>query len=450
MKQDGKPLTAESIAAMTNGQELYQIAKTLMPGGTQLLSKRPEMFLPERWPSYYRQARGCEVVGLDGRRYLDMAIMGVSSCLLGYNDPDVTEAVVRRVQNGSMCTLNSPEEVELAQLLVDLHPWADKVRFGRCGGETMAVAVRIARAKTGRDRVAICGYHGWHDWYLSANWGEGNLDDHLLPGLAPAGVPSQLAGTTLPFTYNRLDELEGLVKRHDSDLAAIVMEPTRMHPPQPGFLEGVREIATRSGAVLVFDEVSIGWRLALGGAHLNYGVDPDMAVFAKAMGNGHPTAAVIGRGDVMEAAQDSFISSTYWTEGVGSAAALATIHKMQRIDVRAHVARIGTMLRESLLGLAEKHGLPMTCEGHAALPCFNFKHQDNLALQTLYNLRMLERDILSNFAISVCLAHKEEHIERYLAAADEILPELAEAMEKGDLKERIGGPVRHTGFVRLA
>ena len=154
--------------------------------------------------------------------------------------------------------------------------------------------------------------------------------------------------------------------------------------------------------------------------------------------------------DVMDAAQDSFISSTYWTEGVGFAAALATIHKMQRIDVRAHVARIGTMLREGLLGLAEKHGLPLSCAGHAPLPCFSFEHEDNLALQTLCNLRMLERDILSNFAISVCLAHKEEHVERYLSAADEILPELAEALEKGDLKDRIGGPVRHTGFVRLA
>ncbi len=450
MKQNGTPPTAEAISALTDAQELYRIAKTVIPGGTQLLSKRPEMFLPDQWPSYYRQAHGCEVVGLDGRRYLDMSIMGILSCLLGYNDPDVTEAVVRRVQNGSMCTLNNPEEVELAQLLIELHPWAEKVRFGRCGGETMAVAVRIARAKTGRDLVAICGYHGWHDWYLSANLGERNLDGHLLPGLAPTGVPSQLAGTTLTFTYNRLDELEELVKRHGSDLAAIVMEPTRSHPPQPGFLEGVRDIASRCGAVFVIDEVSIGWRLALGGAHLKYGIEPDIAVFAKAMGNGHPSAAVVGRGDVMDAAQDSFISSTYWTEGVGSTAALAVIRKMQRIDVPAHIAHIGTMLREGMLGLAEKHGLPLTCTGHPPLPCFSFDHADNMALQTLYTRRMLDRDILANFAISVCLAHKEEHVQRYLEAAEEVFAELAQAIEKGDAAERIGGPVRHAGFARLA
>ncbi|MBN2294591.1 MAG: aminotransferase class III-fold pyridoxal phosphate-dependent enzyme, partial [Pirellulales bacterium] len=295
-----------------------------------------------------------------------------------------------------------------------------------------------------------CGYHGWHDWYLSANWGKGNLDSHLLPGLAPKGVPSQLAGTTLPFTYNKLDELEEIVNDHGSDLAAIIMEPTRMHEPQPGFLEGVREIADRCGAVLVFDEVSIGWRLALGGAHLKYGVDPDIAVFAKSMGNGHPSAAVVGRGDVMDAAQDSFISSTYWTEGVGSAAALAVIRKMQRVDVRSHIARIGTMLREGLMGLAEKHGLPLTCAGHPPLPCFNFDHDDNLALQTLYTRRMLDHDILANFAVSICLAHTEEHIDRYLAAAAQVFPELAEAMEKGDAAERIGGPIRHTAFSRLA
>ncbi len=442
--------TSESIAGITDGQELYRIAKRLIPGGTQLLSKRPEMFLPDRWPSYYREAHGCEVVALDGRRYLDMSIMGISSCLLGYNDSDVTEAVVRRVQDGSMCTLNNPEEVELAQLLIELHPWADKVRFGRCGGETMAIAVRIARAKTKRYLVAICGYHGWHDWYLSANWAEGNLDGHLLPGLAPNGVPSQLAGTAFPFTYNRLEELEEIVKRYGSSLAAIVIEPTRMQSPQPGFLQGIRNLATQCGAVFVVDEISIGWRLALGGAHLKYDIEPDIAVFAKAMGNGHPIAAVVGRGNVMDAAQDSFISSTYWTEGVGPAAALATIRKMQRIDVRAHIARIGTMLRGGIIELAQKHGLPLSSFGPPPLPCFKFEHPDNMAMQTLFTARMLDCGILANFAVSICLAHTEEHVRQYLHSADEVFAELAEALKKNDVEHRIGSPVRHAGFARLA
>ena len=441
---------SQNIAAISDGQKLYGIAKSIIPGGTQLLSKRPEMFLPERWPAYYREARGCEVTALDGRKYLDMSIMGISSCLLGYNDADVTAAVVRRVQSGSMCTLNNPEEVELARLLLELHPWADKVRFGRCGGETMSIAVRIARAKTERDIVAFCGYHGWHDWYLAANLHKDSLGSHLLPGLEPNGVPKQLEGTSLPFTYNRLEELQAIVDKHGTNLAAIVMEPTRMHDPLPGFLQGVRDIADRCGAILIFDEITAGWRLALGGAHLNYGIEPDIAVFAKAMGNGHPSAAVIGRGDVMEAAQNSFISSTYWTEGVGSTAALATIRKMQQIDVPSHVMHIGSMLRKGMMELANKHGLPLSTFGHAALPCFRFDHPDNLTLQTLFTARMLDHDILASFSVSICLAHNETHVSRYLAAADLAFSELAESIEKGDAAQKIGSPVRHNGFSRLA
>ncbi len=435
-----------------NNQQLYRLAKTRIPGGTQLLSKRPEMFAPEQWPAYFREARGCEVVDLDGRRYIDMAIMGVSACLLGYNDPDVTQAVVRRVQSGSMCTLNSPEEVELADLLLELHPWAENVRYARTGGESMAVAVRIARAATGRDRLAFCGYHGWHDWYLAANRGSDpdQLTGHLLPGLPATGVPSQLAGTAVAFAYNHLDQLETIFARYPGEIAAVVMEPTRATPPEPGFLEGVRQMCDRAGAVLVFDEISIGWRLALGGAHLRYGVEPDVAVFAKAIGNGHPMAAIIGRARVMQAAQESFISSTYWTEGVGPTAALATIRKMQRVDVPSHVARIGTRWREGMQKLAQAHGLPLTVSGHPAITVIGFNHPEALALQTLLTVGMLEHDILAGAQFSVCLAHTEEHVDRYLDAANQVFPNLAAGIRHGDVTARIGGPVRHSGFARLA
>jgi len=435
-------------------QDLYRLARALIPGGTQLLSKRPEMFAPEQWPGYYREAKGCEVVDLDGRRYTDMSIMGIGACLLGYNDPDVTAAVVRRVEAGSMSTLNNPEEVELAQLLVRLHPWADRVRYTRTGGEAMAVAVRIARASTGRDVLAFCGYHGWHDWYLAANRApEGEADrlkPHLLPGLAPSGVPSQLAGTALPFAYNDLDALAAIVRERGQDLAAVVMEPTRSVDPNPGFLEGVRELCDRSGAVLVLDEITVGWRLALGGAHLRYGVVPDVAVFAKAIGNGHPMAAIIGRAAVMEAAQGSFISSTYWTEGVGPAAALATIAKMERIDVPGHVAAMGTRLRKGLDEIARRHAVPLKLAGHPAITSIGFDHPDALALQTLLTVRMLPRGILAGVGFYATLAHTEAHVDAYLAAADDIFAELAEAVRQGDASARIGGPIRHSGFQRLA
>jgi len=435
-------------------QALYRLAKSLIPGGTQLLSKRPEMFAPGQWPGYYREARGCEVVDLDGRRYVDMSIMGVGACLLGYNDPDVAEAVVARVRAGSMCTLNNPEEVELAQLLIQLHPWAENVRYARTGGEAMAVAVRIARARTRRDVVAFCGYHGWHDWYLAANRtsqsGDDCLRSHLLPGLEPNGVPSQLAGTALPFAYNNIDQLAAIVREHGPRLAAVVMEPTRSVDPQPGFLEGVRELCGRAGAVLVFDEITSGWRLALGGVHLRYGVAPDMAVFAKAISNGHPMAAVIGRADVMQAAQESFISSTYWTDGVGPTAALATIRKMQRVDVPSHVAAMGLRFRRGLEPLAAKHGVSLKLTGHSPLTTMAFDHPDSLALQTLLTVRMLARAILAGGAFYASLAHTEEHVDRYLAAADAIFAELSEAIRRGDAASRISGPVRHSGFARLA
>jgi glutamate-1-semialdehyde 2,1-aminomutase len=213
------------------GQALYDKAKRLIPGATGLFGFRQELRAPEQWPPYAVKAQGCEVTDLDGQTYVDMGQCGVGATALGYADPDVTEAVVRRVRDGSMCSLNPPEEVELAQLLLELHPWAEQVRFGRLGGETMTIAVRIARASTRRDKVAFCGYHGWHDWYLAANMPDpdGTTADrlgdwHLMPGLEPAGVPRGLGGTTLPFAYNRLDELKAIVDTHGSELAAIVLE----------------------------------------------------------------------------------------------------------------------------------------------------------------------------------------------------------------------------------
>lgn len=432
---------------------LYSAARSLIPGGTQLLSKRPEMYAPEQWPAYCREARGCEIVDLDGRTYLDMSTMGIGACLLGYNDPDVTDAVVRRVQAGSMCTLNYPEDVDLARLLLQLHPWAEQVRYARTGGEAMAIAVRIARAATGRDRIIFCGYHGWHDWYLAANLGSAGaadrLNGHLLPGLKPYGVPRKLADTAVPFRYNDLSGLEDLIRGREDNVAAVVMEPTRSMDPAPGFLEGVRELCNRSGAVLVFDEITSGWRFALGGAHLRYGITPDLAVFAKALGNGHPMAAITGRSSIMQAAQETFISSTYWTEGIGPTAALATIRKMQSVGVPGHLHGIGSRFQDGLCEIAEQAGVPLQVDGHPALTRIQFDHPQAAALGTLLTVRMLDRGILAGSGFYPSFAHTNEHVDRYLEAAVEIFAELAEAIRQKDVEGRIGGPLRHSGFARL-
>jgi len=389
------------------------------------------------------------VIDLEGRKFLDFSVGGILSTILGAADPDVNAAVIRRVSLGSMSTLQTHDEVELALELIGIHSWAEQVRFTRSGGETMAVAVRVARAATGRDKVALCGYHGWHDWYLAANLGGENLGGHLLPGLDPAGVPAALAGHTLTFHYNRLDELDAILTNHSHELAAIVMEPTRYADPEPGFLEGVRERCDRHGIRLIFDEISVGWRLCLGGAHLKYGVTPDLAVFAKALGNGFAIGAAMGKAEAMEAAQRSFISSTFWTEGVGPAAALACVRKMRRIDVPAHLAKIGSLVRSGWQSLGEKHGLPIKVGGRPEMALLAFDHPESAAMLTLMTARMLKRGFLAGGGFNPMLAHEPHHVALFLAALDEVFAELAEAMSEGDIAGRIGGPVKHTGFARL-
>ena len=431
-------------------QDLYRHAKQRMPGGTQLLSKRPEMLAPDQWPAYFREARGCETWDLDGRHYYDFSTNGIGSCLLGFRDPDVTRAVQRRISLGSMCTLNPPEEVELADLLCEIHPWAGQVRFTRCGGEVCAAAVRIARATTDRSLVAICGYSGWQDWYLAANLGEADaLRGHLLPGLSPLGVPRELRGTALTFTFNNREEFQAIINAHGNQLAAVVMEPCRAVEPAPGFLEFVRDAAHRAGALLIIDEISIGWRLHFGGAHLKFGVNPDLAVFSKAMGNGHPIAAVIGTRAAMAGAHDSFISSTYWTESVGPVAALAVIRKMQTGDVPAHVAKVGTRVMQAWEDSGRRHGLPVHVGGFPCLAHFRFDHEKADAMRTLYTQHMLDRGYLAGTGLYPTLAHTEAVVECYGQAIDEVFAQIAQALDAGDIEKRLRGPVAHTGFRRL-
>ena len=408
------------------------------------------MLLPEQWPSYFSKAEGAEVWDLDGNRYIDMSYNGLGALVLGAADPDVDAAVKAAIDSGTASTLNCPEEVDLADLLCEIHPWADMARFARGGGEALAMAVRIARTSTGRDRVAFCGYHGWHDWYLAANLASDRaLDGHLIPGLKPAGVPRGLEGTALPFHYNQLDELQAIVESHPGELAAIVMEPIRFNDPEAGFLEGVRRIADETGAVLIFDEVTLGFRINSGGIHLVYEVLPDMAVFAKAIGNGYPIAATIGREEVMQAAQDSFISSTNWTERVGYAAALATIRKHRRENVPQHLMDVGSRLQEGLKTVAAEAELNVHVSGMPPMTHFEFEYPSKQALHTLFTQMMLDRGFLAASSFYATYAHQYVHIDSYVDAVREVFPLLAEAIHSDTVEEQLRGPVAHTGFQRL-
>ena len=431
------------------GQALYAKARRLIPGGTQLLSKRPEMFLPDHWPSYYTRARGAELTDLDGNTFIDMCIGGVGATVLGYADPDVDAAVKAAIDHGSMATLNCPEEVALAELLVGLHPWSAMVRFSRSGGEAMAIAVRIARAYTGRQVIAFCGYHGWHDWYLSANLADDStLDGHLLAGLAPKGVPRGLKGLMQPFHYNDLDGLKKIAVEHGANLAAIVMEPVR-NPPTPGFLEGVRNVANETGAVLMFDEVTAGFRINTGGIHLTLGVEPDIAVFAKAMGNGYPISAILGRAAVMAAAQETFISSTTWTERTGSVAALATITKHRDLNVSAHLVRIGARVMAGWKTAADAAKLPIELSGIPPLAHIAFKVPNAAAARTLFTQAMLDRGYLAKDAFYAMYAHTDAHVDGFIGACGEAFEIVATAVREGNVIESLRGPVAHSGFQRL-
>lgn len=429
---------------------LYRRAKTLIPGGTQLLSKRPEMFAPDQWPVYFTKARGCETWDIDGNHYYDMSLNGIGACLLGFADPDVTKAVCGRIKKGSMCTLNPPEEVELAGLLCKIHPWAEQARFTRCGGETAAVAVRIARATTDRSLVAICGYHGWHDWYLAANLGESDaLRGHLLPGLAPLGVPRELRGTTIPFHLNDRAEFQNVIDRYGKRLAAVIMEPCRGRDPDPGFLEYVRKTTKKYGTLLVFDEITIGWKLCFGGAHLKFGICPDMAIFAKALGNGHPIGAVIGTKEAMAGAHHSFISSTYWTESVGPVAALATLQKMRQLNVPRYIEHIGLLVQNIWKEQGSRHGLPVVVEGYPCLTNFRFDNHQHNELRTLFTQGMLKRGFLVGCQFFPTLAHTESIVALYENAVMEVFADIALALSQNKVKEKLKGSPAHTGFQRL-
>lgn len=431
------------------GKELWKKAKRLIPTGNQLLSKRSERFLPENWPSYYMTAKGCKIWDLDGNEYYDFAQMGVGSCTLGYSNDEVDNAVINAIKNGSMSSLNSFEEVQLAEKLIELHPWAQMVRFARTGGEACAVGVRIARAASGKDKVAFCGYHGWSDWYISSNIGDSkNLDEQLIPGLKPAGVPRQLQQSSIPFYYNDIDSLKNIVRNND-DIGVIIMEPVRNVLPKDDFLREVKNISKEIGAVLIFDEVTSGFRMNNGGIHLTFGVDPDIAIFGKALGNGFPISAIIGRREIMEAAETSFISSTFWTERLGFVAALKTLEIIEREKVYLNLLKYGNQINNIWIVAAREAKLDIHISGIPQLTHISFNNPLSMESQTFYTQEMLKKGILLGASIYPTNAYNDSIIEVFGKHTSEIFIKLAEHLKNGTLIESLEGPVIETGFKRL-
>ena len=430
------------------GQKLWKRAKEVIPGGGMLLSKRSEMYLPDEWPAYYSRAKGIKVWDLDGNEYLDFANMSVGACSLGYGVESIDNAVKQAIDEGVMSSLNSPAEVLLAEKLIEMHPWADMARFARSGGEANAVAVRIARAYTGKDRIAICGYHGWHDWYLSANLSsDSNLDGHLLPGLNPSGVPRGLAGTTVPFSYNNATELAELLK--SGEFAAVKMEVSRNFGPEDGFLQEVRRLCTHYGVVLIFDECTSGFRETFGGLHLKYGVNPDLAMFGKALGNGYAITAVIGRREVMQAAQETFISSTFWTERLGPVAALATLSEMEKMNSWEKISETGAKVKGIWAEVFSRLQLGYQITGLDSLASFTVEVADWLGFKTLLTQEMLDRGYLSSSYFYASTQHDSASLTKYAEDFEESAKISALHDSDGTITSSLRGSRSHNSFRRL-
>ena len=318
----------------SNPKKLQNYASKLIPGVSQLFGKRPDLYLPGGdWPTYYSKAKGINVWSIDNKKYLDFTMVGIGTSVLGYADPTINQVAKKSMNASPMNTLNAPEDVELAELLLKIHPWAQSVRYCRTGGESMSIAIRLARAFTNKEKILFSGYHGWHDWYLSTNLKSGqNLNGHLLPGLEPLGVPKALKGSVIPFKFNDFKELER-VKKISKYCAAIVLEPSRDELPKPGYLQKLKRIAKDNKCVLIFDEITCGWRVSTSGIHMRLGVSPDLAVFGKTIANGYAMGAIIGKKKIMVSQQKLFISSAFWTERIGPSCAVAFIKKHQKLNL---------------------------------------------------------------------------------------------------------------------
>jgi glutamate-1-semialdehyde 2,1-aminomutase len=428
------------------GQKMWKRAKNVIPSGTMLFSKNPDLFLPKFWPAYFEKTKGCNVWDLQGKKYLDLSMMGVGTNILGYSRKEVDDAVREIVDKGNMSTLNSKEEIFLAEKLVQMHPWAKKVRFTRTGGEAAAIAVRIARAATGKDKVAICGYHGWHDWYLSANLSNSqNLDSHLMRNLPIKGVQKNLKNSVFVFDYNNFEQLKKIISQNN--IGTVVMEVSRNEPPKKNFLENVRKLTQNKNIVLIFDECTSGFRETFGGLHLKYKVNPDIATFGKALGNGYAINAVIGTEAVMNYANSTFISSTFWTERIGSAAALKTLEVMEKIKSWKAISNLGKKIKTNWISLAKNYKIKIKVQGLNALPRFDFQNMNNLYYKTLISQEFLKKNILASNSIYICTEHSTKIFDNYFNILDSIFYKINKSIEdKIDPKKLLNGPVCISGL----
>ena len=406
-------------------KNIWKKAKKIIPSGNSFLSKNPSRFPIKNWPIYFSKAKGCVIWDLNNKKYLDFSYMGVGTNILGYADSDVDLAVIKEIKKSNVSTLNTPHEIYLASMLLKIHPWAAMVKFARTGAEANALAVRVARSYTEKDKIIVCGYHGWHDWYLSAKLGStyNNLDTHLYKNLKISGVFKGLKNSTYSAKYNDLKTLKQIIHK-DQNIACLIMEVERTSKPNKNYLQEVRKICTKNKIILIFDECTTGFRETYGGIHLKYKVNPDIAMFGKAIGNGYAITSIIGKKNVMKCFDNTFASSTFWSEKTGFVAGVSTLKKMKKIKSWNVIKKKGKLIKKNLEEIAIKNKLKISFTGMDTLISFSIQGVKNHVLNNFILSNMLKEGFLAGNTIYVSVSHSDSLLKKYIVKMNRIFKKL--------------------------
>jgi len=425
-------LSGNDYMMLEKSSKMLSKAKKLIPGASQTFSKGPSQFVQGVAPNFLHRGEGCHVYDLDENEFIDPT-MALGSVILGYDYPAVKEAIIKQLQKGSIFSLPSPLEVELAEILVDVIPCAEMVRYGKNGSDVTSAAVRVARAYTGREKIACCGYHGWQDWYIGTT-------------VRDWGVPQCVKNLTYTFDYNDIESLRKIFEENDGEVAAVIMEPLSTTEPKGNFLEKIKKLTHENGAILIFDEVVTGFRIALGGAQEYYKVTPDLACFGKGMANGMPLSAIVGKAEIMERFEEVFFSFTFGGETLSIASAISTINEIREKNILEYIWDKGKLLKDALDELILKHDLGDYLSVRGLPPRFVMlfeteSGEPDLELKSLFQQECLKRRILFTSAFNTCFSHTDKDIHFSLQVYDEVLALCKEAIDDGNIKEKIDGQV---------
>ena len=435
---------------MTTGYDLWKKSLKVIPGGNGLLSKRPERYASDLWPTYYEKASGINLVDLSGNKWVDFAQMGLGTAILGYNNRELNQHVYKFINKGINTTLNCPEEYYLAKKLIQYNPFSKFVRFSRSGGEAMSMSVRIARAKTESIKVAFSGYHGWHDWYLATNLSiKDGLKDQLLPGLKTKGVPKTLKESAFPFSFNSLNELKKIIK-NNNDLKIIILEGARNKLISEEMSQYLNYLREKKKFVIIVDEITSGLRTSLSGAYKLTNLIPNIVVYGKALGNGFAINAIVGD-DVMDVSQETFMSSSFHTERVGFVAALKTLEIIKREKLWNHFKLNGNKIIKSYLSIAKNNNIKIITNNFYPLPSFQFDYGNkNQSYNTYIIQEFLKHNILASNSVYLSMAHNSKNINNYLRILDRIMSKLSVIIKNKIKKEKfLEIPLADNGFKRL-